>query len=168
MTCAQWPQRETFLALIRKYLDATPRRPAYYPGTVERYRRFTQTHIDLDHQGCLPWSLIESQSVDAPNDSIHFQEESFTCVCVEKTISAEQLERFLPKAVAFCNEVLPGSLCASITIPPGMKILVNSSIGRTLDALRYGCVCVNQWSGLAYSLLTPGWGGFPEIGRAHV
>ena len=159
VTCQNWPQRREFLRLLQQNLQSIPKRPAYYPGALERYRRFTQTNIDPDDSGCLPYRLLESQSID--QNPLVFQEESFTCVCVETPLASQTAAQFLDEAVALCNLRLPGTLCASVSFP---KLFVEQKrriISQALGTLRYGCVSVNQWSALAYSLLTPPWGGAP-------
>jgi hypothetical protein len=159
VTCQNWPQRREFLRLLQQNLQSIPKRPAYYPGALERYRRFTQTNIDPDDSGCLPYRLLESQSID--QNPLVFQEESFTCVCVETPLASQTASQFLDEAVALCNLRLPGTLCASVSFP---KLFVEQKrriISQALGTLRYGCVSVNQWSALAYSLLTPPWGGAP-------
>ena len=159
VTCQNWPQRREFLRLLQQNLQSIPKRPAYYPGALERYRRFTQTNIDPDDSGCLPYRLLESQSID--QNPLVFQEESFTCVCVETPLASQTASEFLDEAVALCNLRLPGTLCASVSFP---KLFVGQKrriISQALGTLRYGCVSVNQWSALAYSLLTPPWGGAP-------
>ena len=159
VTCQNWPQRREFLRLLQQNLQSIPKRPAYYPGALERYRRFTQTNIDPDDSGCLPYRLLESQSID--QNPLVFQEESFTCVCVETPLASQTSSEFLDEAVALCNLRLPGTLCASVSFP---KLFVEQKrriISQALGTLRYGCVSVNQWSALAYSLLTPPWGGAP-------
>ena len=159
VTCQNWPQRTEFLRLLQQNLQSIPKRPAYYPGALERYRRFTQPNIDPDDSGCLPYRLLESQSID--ENPLVFQEESFTCVCVETPLASQTASQFLDEAVALCNLRLPGTLCASVSFP---KLFVEQKrriISQALGTLRYGCVSVNQWSALAYSLLTPPWGGAP-------
>jgi hypothetical protein len=157
ITSRSWPQRPKFLELIQNYLKQTPLRPSYYPGSIERYQRFAQSNTQPDDRGCLPWLLMEDQSIE--NNPLVFQEESFACVCVETALDAPSPEWFLEEAVAFCNNRLAGTLCASITFPTPFhdRRLMNNA----LNTLNYGCVCVNQWSALAYSLLTPPWGGAP-------
>lgn len=164
VTCQNWPQRREFLRLLQQNLQSIPKRPAYYPGALERYRRFTQTNIDPDDAGCLPYRLLESQSID--QNPLVFQEESFTCVCVETPLASQTASQFLDEAVALCNLRLPGTLCASVSFP---KLFVEQKrriISQALGTLRYGCVSVNQWSALAYSLLTPPWGGAPGASLA--
>ena len=159
VTCQNWPQRTEFLRLLQQSLQSIPKRPAYYPGALERYRRFTQTNIDPDDSGCLPYRLLESQSID--QNPLVFEEESFTCVCVETPLASQTASQFLDEAVAFCNLRLPGTLCASVSFPKLFFVQKRRVISQALGTLRYGCVSVNQWSALAYSLLTPPWGGAP-------
>jgi hypothetical protein len=164
VTCQNWPQRREFLRLLQQNLQSIPKRPAYYPGALERYRRFTQTNIDPDDSGCLPYRLLESQSID--ENPLVFQEESFTCVCVETPLASQTASQFLDEAVALCNLRLPGTLCASVSFPKLFAEQKRRIISQALGTLRYGCVSVNQWSALAYSLLTPPWGGAPGASLA--
>jgi aldehyde dehydrogenase (NAD(P)+) len=48
-----------------------------------------------------------------------------------------------------------------LTIPNDFQRTKRDLIEQEIQRLRYATVCVNQWSGLAYSLLTPPWGGYP-------
>jgi len=159
ITCKSWPQRQEFLNLIQLYLKQTPKRPSYYPGSIQRYQQFTQSDTQPDEQGCLPWCLLEDQDID--RNPLVFQEESFACVCIETALDSPNTEWFLDQSVHFCNHRLPGTLCASITTPKTLFQQRPHLIGTALASLNYGCVCVNQWSALAYSLLTPPWGGAP-------
>jgi acyl-CoA reductase-like NAD-dependent aldehyde dehydrogenase len=165
ITCSSWSQRQEFLQLIRKAMQETPKRYPYYPGTVERYERFTGMKTELDEQGCLPWCLIDSANPES--HPLHFSEESFAPLCAEMTIESHLINEFLQKATEFCNDRLPGSLCASITVPSGGALVLDRYLNTCISQLRYGCVCINQWSGLAYSLLTPGWGGNPLSCRSY-
>lgn len=165
ITCSSWSQRQEFLQLIRKAMQETPKRYPYYPGTVERYERFTGMKTELDEQGCLPWCLIDSANPES--HPLHFSEESFAPLCAEMTIESHLINEFLQKATEFCNDRLPGSLCASITVPSRGALVLDRYLNTCISQLRYGCVCINQWSGLAYSLLTPGWGGNPLSCRSY-
>lgn len=159
VTWSRWPQREAFLQKVRHFLNATPLRRAYYPGAEGRYHRFTGTTTSLDDQGCLPWALLTDQSVTERPEL--FQEESFVCVCAETALGGDSPEQFLDAAIEFVNDQLAGTLCASLTLPPGFRRRRREVVDRSLHRLRYGTVCVNQWSGLAYGLASPPWGGYP-------
>jgi len=108
----------------------------------------------------LPWTLIRNLS---PLDtSPLYGEESFVCVCVEVAIDALNPDDFLNKAVEFSNERLWGTLAASLSIPNGSTQGASRlRLQDAIDRLRYGVVSCNQWSGLAFALMSPPWGGYP-------
>jgi hypothetical protein len=159
VTSSQWPQRTEFLSLIEKHLAATPLRPAYYPGAADRYRKFTGQNPPSDPTNRLPWAFIKNQ--DSTKQLNLFEEETFVGVCAETNLEAYSPDTFLKGAVDFCNQRLAGTLCASLTIPNDFQRTKRDLIEQEIQRLRYATVCVNQWSGLAYSLLTPPWGGYP-------
>lgn len=159
ITWSQWSQREVFLKQIDHYLRQTPTRKAYYPGAIARYSKHAGCNITPPNDQCLPWLLLTSQSIaDRPE---LFAEESFACVCSETSLEAESPVRFLQEAVRFVNDRVFGSLCASITFPRGFRKAEPMIAMQSLHELKYANVCVNQWSALAYSLISPPWGGYP-------
>jgi hypothetical protein len=36
------------------------------------------------------------------------------------------------------------------------------ALEKAIAKLRYGSVCINQWAGIVYGLMTPPWGGHPS------
>ncbi|WP_010587928.1 aldehyde dehydrogenase family protein [Schlesneria paludicola] len=159
VTWKQWEQRSQFLELLNVYLSETPRRPAWYPGAAERYERFAANAIQPDKDNCLPWTLLPDQSAHERPEL--FQVESFTCVCAETSLGGASPSDFLATATDFLNDVVFGSLCASVTFPRAFRHEHSADVERCLLRLRYGTVCVNQWSGLAYGLVSPPWGAYP-------
>jgi len=159
VTWKNWNQREQFLQRIQHHLSLTPLRPAYYPGAAERYRRFSGTNLQPNDSGCLPWTLLTDVSIKERPEL--FNEESFVCVCAETQLGGETPQQFLAAATEFVNDRLNGTLCASITIPPGFRNQHGKEFEQSLAKLRYGSVCINQWSGLAYGLTSPPWGAYP-------
>lgn len=159
VTSRNWSQREDFLKRIQHHLSLTPLRPAYYPGAVERFHRFSGTRIQPNERGCLPWTLLTGISIDERPEL--FNEESFVCVCAETQLSENTPSRFLAAATEFVNDRVNGTLCASVTIPTGFRTEHGDALEACINKLRYGSVCVNQWSGLAYGLTSPPWGAWP-------
>ena len=166
ITWKHWPQRERFLGMVQQMLAEVPARKAYYPGALERFRRFSGSEpLDTDR---LPWTLI--QDVD-PNESPHFlNEESFVCVAAEVALDGASEEDFLHRSVDFANERLWGTLCAAVTVHPRSR----RGLGRLelfesfLNRLQYGMVGINQWPALIYSLMGPPWGAYPGGTLANV
>ncbi len=160
VTSKAWPQRNEFLELVETLLKAVPARVAYYPGARERFEIATgRTAPDTDDD-TLPWTLIRNVNLEA---SPHlFQEESFVCVCAETTIDEPSDVRFLAKAVDFVNEHLFGTLCATLTVSNEFRRDRRIDLENALARMRYGSVCINQWSGVVYGLMTPPWGAHPS------
>lgn len=182
VTSKQWPQREDFLSRLQAILSRLPRRVAYYPGAVERFERFTGCQLsemnwsmiragDEAEEHCqhtsvdnpkLPWTLFRDVNpADAP---LFCREESFVPVCAEMPLDADNEFDFLGRATDFVNDELWGTLCATLTVPSAYR---HSARGRSelhaaLTRLRYGTVCINQWPGIAFALLTLPWGGHPS------
>ena len=159
VTWKNWPQRELFLQRVQYHLKQTPLRPAYYPGAVERFQRFTRSQTQADANGCLPWTLLTGQSIEERPEL--FREESFVCVCGETALEGETPEQFLSVATDFVNQRMTGTLCASVTVTPLFRRQHTLAFDRCLADLRYGTVCVNQWSGIAYGMVSPPWGAYP-------
>ena len=76
-------------------------------------------------------------------------------------MAADSPEQFLQVATEFVNNQMGGTLCASVTVPTEFRKSQAAAFNKCLDDLRYGSVCINQWSGLAYGLTSPPWGAYP-------
>jgi hypothetical protein len=161
ITWDKWQARDRFLGAIERVLAATQERKAYYPGALDRFRDFTGIEPKIGPGDTLPWTLL--RDLDPHSPSRLFEAESFVCVCVEVALGGESQLQFLENAVEFANEALWGTLCAALTVPSGFRRDQENErrLQQCLGRLRYGCVGINQWPGLMYSLLTPPWGGYP-------
>ncbi len=159
VTSRQWPQRDEFLKLLQQALKDTPTRKPYYPSAVERYSRFAAVEDPQDANGHLPWKLLVDQKPSERPEL--FAEESFVCVCAETALDESDPKKFLEAAVEFVNDRLYGTLSAGITIPNSLQKSDPVWLERTIGSLRYGSVCLNQWSGLAYGLISTPWGAWP-------
>lgn len=172
VTSRHWPQREAFLDMVDALLQRTPARFAYYPGARQRFERAAGRLPDRDDDS-LPWMLIrDTQRSEQPH---LFDEESFVCVCAETMLDEASCEAFLDAAVDFVNLQLFGTLGVTLTVTDAFRRRQANHLDRAIDRLRYGSVCINQWSGIAYGLMTPPWGGYhdatlaaPQSGIGHV
>lgn len=168
ITWKRWPLRTQLLDLIETVFARTPRRVAYYPGAIERYRRFTQAGSGKELTEHLPWTLL--RDVDPDQRPELFNEESFVCLAVEASLDAPTPEAFVRKAVDFANRRLSGTLCAALTHPRGYQTSTANDrlVQDALGELRYKALAVNHWPGLMYALMSPPWGGFPGSTLADV
>ncbi len=160
VTSRSWPQRSQFLTELRQSLKQIPARVPYYPGSAERYQEFLGEPAPIAADGTLGWHLIEDYPLD--NHSRLFSEESFLPVSVEVALDTETPDNFLLAAVEFCNERLYGTLSVAITCTNRYRKEHRELFIEQIDKLNYGSVCINQWPGLVYGLMTPPWGGAPN------
>ncbi len=161
ITWKRWPLRSQFLDLIDAVFARTSRRMSYYPGAVQRYRRFAEVDPAQKLTEFLPWTLLRDVQPDEKPQ--YFDEESFVCVLVEVALDAPTPESFFRSAVDFANQRLSGTLCAAVTHPAGFRSRPSQErlLQTGLGELRYGAVAVNHWPGLMYAMMSPPWGGFP-------
>ena len=165
VTSRGWAQRVEFLDLIETFFSRIPPRYAYYPGAHQRFARAIGKPCPIADDGTLPWTLIRDTD---PIDSPHlFDEESFVCVCAETQLAENSPDAFLDSAVDFVNDRLFGTLCATLTLPSDFRQRHATALDRALGKLRYGAVCINQWPGIAYGIMTPPWGGYPGATMAE-
>ena len=166
VTWRQWEQREQFLDALDQSLAQVPGRTPYYPGTCDRFSRFTGVTPEAGADGQLPWLVM--RDVDRQQMPQLFEDESFVSACAEVQLDAESPEDFLETATDFCNAELFGTLAAAVTIPNDFRRQQPEKVERALSQLNYGSVCVNQWPGLVYGLMTPPWGAAPDSDLTNI
>jgi acyl-CoA reductase-like NAD-dependent aldehyde dehydrogenase len=162
-----WSQREAFITTLRKYLEAAPKRKAYYPGAEGRFDSFCKEYgssvsVGEKKDGVLPWTLL--RNVDSSKtDNMCFTTEAFCGILAETTLPAADAAEFLDNAVAFCNDTVWGTLNACVIVhPKSLKFdKVWKSLEKAKTELRYGTIGINHWPALGYALACTPWGAFP-------
>jgi hypothetical protein len=162
---AAWQGRNPLLDALRRVLSCVSSRPAYYPGAHEVHREFTSAHRAETYGGAgssrLPWTLIPG--LDATQtDDICFRREAFCPLFAETSLERGDTANFVDRAVAFANDVLAGSLTATILVhPKSMRDRrVAQAVNRAVADLRYGTVGVNAWGMLNYITMAGSWGAY--------
>ena len=163
VTSAAWDLAPRFLAKVREALGQAPARPSYYPGSRERVRTVEAEHPDAESVG-VPIDGIHRTFVgglDPDADDALFRTETFGPVLAQTALPGADAAEFLRNAVAFANDRLRGTLGAAILIHPRTIRELGAAFDDALAALRFGCVAVNAWPGIGFSLATATWGAFP-------
>jgi aldehyde dehydrogenase (NAD(P)+) len=164
VTPAAWDLAPRFLAKVRAAFGEAPPRPSYYPGSRERVHAVEQAHPDAESAG-VPIDGIHRTFVgglDPANpDEPLFHTEAFGPVLAQTSLPGTDAAEFLRNAVTFANEKLHGTLGAAILIHPHTIRELGAAFDDALASLRYGCVAVNTWPGIGFSLATATWGAFP-------
>jgi aldehyde dehydrogenase (NAD(P)+) len=164
ITSRSWELAPRFLTQVRLALGAAPARPSYYPGTLERQRAITAAHAGAETiaapGGGDPRTFVPG--LDAANrDEPLFRSEAFGPVLGQTALPGDDAATFLGNAVAFCNDVLAGTLGAAILVHPRTIAELGPVFDEAVAALRYGSVTINTWPGVAFLLPTASWGAYP-------
>lgn len=119
---ASWSERPRLLDEIRWSLARTPTRKAFYPGARDLHWSFVEAHPHAEFfgepvEGSLPWTLIAGLD-PAREDDPCFRREAFGPLFAETGIEARDVPEYLARAVRFANDVLRGSLTATILVHP--------------------------------------------------
>ena len=171
-----WPQKQALLSAIREVLSSLEARPSYYPGAADRFERFIHSHPGAEAiktnsleqvENALPIGLVVE--VD-PQETDHlcFTEEAFCAMAASTSLEASDAQSFLQAATRFANEVLWGTLSATIIIDPRTEKTFKKALNNAVDQLQYGSVCINHWPALSYGLGTTTWGAFPGHTRQDI
>jgi len=174
ITHAGWPQRDAFLGALTQVLAGLPTRRAYYPGAAERCAAFVAAHPEAERLGsgpddALPWTFIRGVA-PGRTDDVCFNVESFCSECAETALEAPTPATFVAAATEFCNEVVWGTLSATILVSPRSlrDVAVAAAVERAVDDLRYGSIGVNVWHALAFAIGSTTWGAYPGHPRNDI
>ena len=174
VTHAAWPQREAFLGALTQTLVGLAPRRAYYPGARDRRDAFVAAHPDAEEYGSgpddtLPWTFIRGVPPGQTGD-ICFNVESFFGQVAETALTSPSAAAFVDAAVAFCNDVVWGTLGATIIVSPSSlkEEQVAESVDRAVADLRYGSIGVNLWHALSFAMGSTTWGAYPGHARTDI
>jgi hypothetical protein len=169
-----WPQRDAFLGALTQTLTGIATRRAYYPGAADRRETFVAAHPEAEHYGsgpddALPWTFIRGVPPGHTGD-ICFNVESFFGQFAETALSAPSVAAFVDAATNFCNDVVWGTLGATILVSPSSTKdgAVSDAVERAVSALRYGSIGVNVWHGLSFAMGVTTWGAYPGHPRTDI
>ena len=174
VTHAGWGQRDAFLGALTQTLAQITTRRAYYPGADERRHAFLEAHPEAEEYGsgpddALPWTFIRGVAPGHTGD-ICFNVESFCGQFAETSLTAASPAAFVDAATAFCNDVVWGTLSATILVSPSTlkDSAVADAVERAVADLRYGSIGVNVWHALAFAIGTTTWGAYPGHPRTDI
>lgn len=167
---ADWPQREAFLAELRRAYEAAPQRPVWYPHSRERRDAASAAYPEAQRSGSGTRMLIDLGEDAGSAHAIETAEYFAPVLGVLSLPGTGQV--FLDAAVEHANEKLAGTLGANVLIDPASEASLGTGFERAIAALRYGGIAVNAWTGVSFTIPSLTWGAFPgstvqEIGSGR-
>ncbi len=167
ITSIKWPQREQFLEALRKAIaEDTYAVGTYYPGVNETQRAFLENQPTAEilkpENGKYPASdfiLIP----DVKQDDFAVKNEAFCQIISEIPLETEdQVDDYLTKATAFCNEKLLGTLGCMILVDNDTMKAQESRIMQAVNELNYGGIAINTIPPNVFMSAYLTWGGCNE------
>ena len=173
-----WPQKAPFLAMLKAIMTGRPFPVPYYPGTASRYTAFEEKYPDAYRlESSLPPQALPppdpKYGAAPPPLFIELGYERFTPLGSEGHEYALHNEPFAPvllianvpadkdffaEAPRLCNECVLGTLSATLVAHPSIE---DEKVEAAVEALRYGTVALNCWTGSTFQFEAGSWGAFP-------
>lgn len=159
-----WPQRDEFLAALRKAVDEAPARPAYYPGSDSRVENAQRSYPDAERLGCDGARVLV---VNPTERSTLLRTEYFGPVFGVVELNCTGTE-FIDEAARVANDEFVGTLGINVIAHPRTIKELGDKFERFVENLRYGTVAVNAWTAVGYLTPAATWGAFPGHVRNDV
>ena len=157
---ADWDGSPRLLREIRRRLDGSEPRPAYYPGTEQRLSALQQAEPATEVLGSGNAKRMLVAGVDPATDDYGFRTEFFAPAMVTTSLPGDAAQ-FLRRAVDFCNDKLYGTLSVNLIVHPKTRRQLGTDFDRAIAALRYGGIGINVWVGAAFLIARAAWGAYP-------
>ena len=155
-----WPLADKLIAEVRKVMREVEPRRTYYPRSDEK--------TDKACDGMSGREFLSSDKsralipdVDPQSGASILRDEVFAGALGIVRLPGKRAPEFMRNAVEFCNDVLPGTLGATIIIDPHTRKANAAAFDEAISHLRYGDIGVNVWSAMNFLLGYTPWGAFP-------
>ncbi|MEV6106167.1 aldehyde dehydrogenase family protein [Streptomyces sp. NPDC051940] len=161
-----WDGSERLLAEIRTVLGELPPRTDYYPGAGGRLGAVLQEHPEAETYGEGSCRVLVPD-VPAEHDVL-ITDEVFGSALGVVRLPGATVDEFLPAAVEFANDTLPGTLGATLLVHPTTRRAHRAAVDAAIAGLRYGTLGINVWSAIGFLLGFTPWGAHPGHTRQDI
>jgi acyl-CoA reductase-like NAD-dependent aldehyde dehydrogenase len=155
-----WAQADALLDRVRAVIASLPPRPQYYPRAADKVGAAIAGHDSAEQLGrgdlCALVPDLSAQGVESL-----INDEVFAGAMGVVRLPGSTTADYLRNAVAFANDVLPGTLGASVVVDSATAKRDKVALDTAIADLRYGSIGINAWTGLNFLLGYTPWGAFP-------
>ncbi|WP_328535596.1 aldehyde dehydrogenase family protein [Streptomyces sp. NBC_00344] len=162
----EWDGTAKLLDAIRAVLRELPARGDYYPGADRRIAAVLKAHPDAETYGEGECRVLVPDI--AAHDDVMITDEVFASALGVVRLPGATAAEFLPGAVDFANNTLPGTLGATLIVHPRTEKAERDLVDRAVADLRYGTLGVNCWSAIGFLLGFTPWGAHPGHTRQDI
>lgn len=158
-----WKHTPRFRELLREELAKVPPRPAYYPGTNERFNAMLEEYpqaelLGEEKEGMARIAIIPDVKLDL--DEYAMSHESFCTISAESIVDSADDEDFLRRVAQLVNENTYGNLQCTVICKPQTQKKYPKLWDQLIADLEFGCVSVNLWTGAPFALMNGTWGAY--------
>jgi len=155
---ADWPQRDAFLAALRKAYAEAPVRPVWYPRSDQKLDAAASAYPAATRSAGGSRLLVE---IALGEDATALETTEYFAPVLGVVELPGNGQEFLDAAVAHANDKLVGTLGANVLIDPATQAALGHGFERAIADLRYGAISINSWTAFAFLTPTLTWGAFP-------
>jgi acyl-CoA reductase-like NAD-dependent aldehyde dehydrogenase len=154
-----WGKTTKLLSAVRAAIEASPQRPAYYPGVDIREQNAVSGRVGVEE---IEGGRVLIGNLDAGNaHEPFFSQEVFAPVLGMTMLDDKNLTSYLAAAVDFANTKLFGTLSVNFIAHPATIRELGGRLDDALVALKYGTIGINAWASVGYLTPRANWGAFP-------
>jgi acyl-CoA reductase-like NAD-dependent aldehyde dehydrogenase len=155
-----WPLADKLIAEIRTVMREVEPRRTYYPRSDEKTGKACEGMSGAEFLSS-DKSRALIPDVDPQSGASILRDEVFAGALGIVRLPGKTAPEFMRNAVEFANDVLPGTLGATIIIDPKTRETNAAAFDEAISGLRYGDIGVNVWSAMNFLLGYTSWGAFP-------
>ena len=156
-----WELSDEFIGEIRTQLAGLEDRDAYYPGAVDRCAAVASGSGTVEMIGDGQKRVLVTDVDQTATDDAAFTSEYFAPALTIVKLPSPDVATYLENAVTFANEVLDGTLGASVIIHPKTEKANAKAFEKAIDGLKYGGIGINIWNAAVYLQPRCPWGAYP-------
>jgi len=163
-----WELSDAFLDDVRIQLAGLDDRDAYYPGVGDRCDAVVAGSGTVESFGSEHKRLLVTGLDPTATDDAAFNTEYFAPVLSVVRLPSPDVKTYLENAVTFANDVLEGTLGATLIIHPKTERAHEAAFNKALEDLEYGGIGINIWNAAVYLQSRCPWGAYPGHSRADI
>jgi acyl-CoA reductase-like NAD-dependent aldehyde dehydrogenase len=163
-----WELTDEFVDEVRSQFASLEDRDAYYPGVGDRCAAVISGSGTVETFGDEHKRLLITDLDATAIDEAAFLTEYFAPALAIVMLPSPDVTTYLDNAVTFANDVLEGTLGATVIIHPKTEKANAAAFDKAIEDLRYGGIGINIWNAAVFLQSRCPWGAYPGHTSADI
>ncbi len=156
-----WELSDVFLEEVRNQLADLDDRNAYYPGVGDRCNAIASGSGSVEEFGTAYKRFLVTGLDPRSTGDEAFTTEYFAPALAVVKLPSPDVPTYIKNAVSFANDVLEGTLGATIIIHPRTEKAYAEAFDEAIEGLEYGGIGINIWNAAVFLQSRCPWGAYP-------